>query len=102
MSQDLQTYLRDPGQEANSDYTSLLRQAMAEVLHLSASVVEPLESEIETEHQRARSDATERFDRDKEAAERELRLNSQTSREEYETLVKEAEAEFVTALPEPA
>ncbi|MBP7052196.1 MAG: AAA family ATPase [Phycisphaerae bacterium] len=93
MTQDLQTYLRDPDREANG-YTSLLRQAMAEILHLSASVVEPLESEIESEYQRARSDAKERFDRDKEAAERELRLKSQTSREEYETLVKEADAEF--------
>jgi hypothetical protein len=49
MSQDLQTYLRDPSREADGDYTGLLRQAMAEVLHLSASVVEPLESEIESE-----------------------------------------------------
>ncbi len=94
MSQDLQTYLRDPSREADGDYTGLLRQAMAEVLHLSASVVEPLESEIESEYQRARSDVRERFDRDKETVERELRLNSQTIREEYETLVKEADAEF--------
>ncbi|MEN6424695.1 MAG: FtsK/SpoIIIE domain-containing protein [Phycisphaerales bacterium] len=94
MSQDLETYLRDPVHENNGDYTSLLRQAMDEVLRLSASAVEPLESEIESQYQRARTDARERFDRDKEKIERELRLNSQTIRQEYETLIKEAEAEY--------
>ncbi len=94
MSHDLETYLRDPVHEADGDYTSLLRQAMDEVLKLSTAAVEPLESEIEAEHRRARSEVQERFDRDKEKIERELRLHSQAIRQEYETLVKEAEAEY--------
>lgn len=94
MNQDLETYLRDPVHENNGDYTSLLRQAMDEVLRLSASAVEPLESEIESEYRNARTDAQERFNRDKERIERQLRLDTQAGRETYETLVKEAEAEF--------
>jgi len=94
MSQELETYLRDPAPENNGDYTSLLRRAMDEVLRLSASAVEPLESQIESQYQRARTDAQERFNRDKERTDRELRLNSQAIRDEYETLVKEAEAEY--------
>ncbi len=94
MNQDLETYLRDPVYENNGDYTSLLRQAMDEVLRLSASAVEPLESEIESEYQRARTEAQDRFDRDKEKIERQLRLDTQAIREEYDTLVKETEAEY--------
>ena len=94
MNQDLETYLRDPVHENNGDYTSLLRQAMDEVLRLSTSAVEPLESEIESEYQRARTEAQDRFDRDKEKIERQLRLDTQAIREEYDTLVKETEAEY--------
>jgi len=91
MNQDLETYLRDPVHENNGDYTSLLRQAMDEVLRLSASAVEPLESEIESEYRNARTDAQDRFNRDKERIERQLRLDTQAVRKAYETLVKETE-----------
>src|SRR5690606_16548458 len=94
MSQDLETYLHDPGHESNGDYTALLRRAMDEVLKLSAGAVEPGESQIESEHRNARSDAQAKFDRDKERIERELRLKSQEIRRQCEAQIKDAESEY--------
>ena len=98
MSHDLETYLQDPGPQNNGDYTGLLRQAMDEVLRLSAATVEPLESQIESEYQQARRGAQERFDRDKDRIERELRLKSREIQQQYETRVQEAESEYESRL----
>jgi len=94
MTQNLETYLHDPAGKSNGDYTALLRQAMDEVLKLSAGAVEPVESQIESEYHKATTDAQERFDRDKDKIERELRLKSQEIRQQCESQIKDAESEY--------
>ncbi|HOV76593.1 MAG TPA: hypothetical protein PLS24_01075, partial [Sedimentisphaerales bacterium] len=94
MRNDLTTPTHNVGHQDNGTYTSLLRRALAEVVDLSASTVEPLESQIESQHAMARSEAQRRFDIDKERLERELRLKIQQVRQESETQIKDAESEY--------
>jgi len=90
----LKTPAHDTGRRENGQYTYLLRQALAEVVELSSSAVEPLESEIESEYAKARSEAHRRFDTDKERVERELRLKTQEVQQESEAQIKDAESEY--------
>ncbi|HSV98740.1 MAG TPA: FtsK/SpoIIIE domain-containing protein [Sedimentisphaerales bacterium] len=94
MMNDLTTPGHDVGHRGNGKYTSLLRRALAEVVELSASAVEPLESEIESQYATARSEAQRRFDIDKERIERDLRLKVQEVQWESETQIKDAESEY--------
>jgi hypothetical protein len=94
MMDDLKTPAHDSGRRENGQYTTLLRQALAEVIELSSSAVEPLESGIESEYAKARSEAQRRFDMDKEKIERELRLQIQEVHQESEAQIKDAESEY--------
>ncbi len=62
----LQAYLQGPEPLPNGDHTSLQRQAMDEVLHLSSAVVQPLESQIESDYRTAGQQAQERLTADQE------------------------------------
>jgi len=94
MMNDLKTPVHDVGHRENGKYTNLLRQALAEVVQLSSSVVEPVESQIESEYAKARNDAQRRFDIDKERIERELRLKVQEVQRESQGQIKDAESEY--------
>ncbi len=98
MTENLDAYLRDSAQGTDGNYTGLLRQALDEVLKLSAAVVDPLEAQIEAQYRQTTRNAQERFAGDKEKIEREFRLHSQETRQQYETKVKEAEADYETRL----
>lgn len=94
MTDDLKTNCHESGRRNGGGYTSLLRQAMAEVLQLSFETVEPIESRIESQHDKARTGAQDRFDRDKDRLERELRIKSQDLRRQCDAQIKEAESEY--------
>jgi ABC-type multidrug transport system fused ATPase/permease subunit len=94
MMNDLKKPVHDNERRENGKYTTLLRQALAEVVQLSASAVEPVESQIEAEYAKARSDAQYRFDTDKDKIEREQRLKIQEVKQESEAQIKDAESEY--------
>ncbi len=94
MSSDLEAYLHDAEPGDGTGYTGLLRQALNEVLRLSAAVVEPLESQIESEYETAKIQAQERFDGDKDRVEQQLQLQTREIRQQYEARLKEARAAF--------
>jgi len=54
MSNELETYLRDPEPIEDGQYTTLQHRALDEVLRLSSKAVDPLESQVESEYQTAR------------------------------------------------
>lgn len=100
MNSDLETYLRDSGPGDRTGYTGLLRKALNEVLRLSSAVVEPLESQIESDYQTAKIQAQERFEGDKDRVERQVQSQTQEIRQQYESRLKEAQATFESQMSE--
>lgn len=94
MSGDLEAYLQDPEPLGDSDYTSLQRHALRELLNLPSTVVHPLESQIESDYRAAQEHAQEQFDRDKRRIELDLRTQSQEIQHQYDTGLKEIQADY--------
>ncbi len=65
-------------------HTSLQRQAMDEVLHLSSAVVQPLESQIESDYRTAKQQAQERLTGDKSRIEAAFQTQSRETQQRYD------------------
>jgi len=94
MNDDLKAYLEGPARLSDDSYTALQRRALAEMLHLSADVVDPLEAQLETQFETARAKAESRFAEDKDRIEKEYQEQSEQSRQLHETRTKDLRAEF--------
>jgi len=94
MNSDLKTYLQDPAPLADDSYASLQHRALAEVLRLSADVVDPLESQIESQYKAARKKAQDRFTEDKDRVEQDYQAQSEQSRNRHDARIKDIRAEF--------
>ncbi len=99
MNADLEAYLRSPA-PGNDTYTDLQRQALAEAIHLSAEVVEPVESQIESDYEVARSRAQDRYDSDKGSVELHQQTRSKEIQDHYDARVEELRADFEKRLSE--
>ncbi|MHC4519250.1 MAG: hypothetical protein ACYTAS_11720, partial [Planctomycetota bacterium] len=94
MNKDLEAYLQDPEPVPDASYTSLQRQALAEVLHLSSDVVGPLESQIESEYEATRKRVQEQFDSEKHRIEQNEQAQSEKFRNERDARVEDIQAEY--------
>jgi hypothetical protein len=94
MNKDLEAYLQGPAPLPDASYTSLQRQALAELLHLSADVVDPIEAQIESEYQAARMKTQRQFDAEKGRIEENQRTQSETFRAERDARVEDTQAEY--------
>jgi hypothetical protein len=93
MSDDLEAYVRSPGPLPDEDYTNLAHRALDEVLKLSPEVVQPLEARIESDYQVARTEAKERFEREKTKIEREFQAESEQIRTRYDAQTEDIRAD---------
>ena len=98
MTGDLEAYLRDPEKGGDARYGGVLRRALEDLLKMSSTAVEPLESRIESEHRDAKASAQREFDRDKEKIERQFQLRSEEIRRKRDAEVEEAESDFASRL----
>lgn len=94
MNKDLEAYLQGPEPVPDGSYRSLQRQALAEALHLSAEVVGPLESQIESEHEATRKRVQDQFDHDKRRIDEHQQTESERLRNERDARVEDAQAEY--------
>jgi S-DNA-T family DNA segregation ATPase FtsK/SpoIIIE len=94
MNADLQAYLRGPEPSSDGDHTSLLRQAMAETLRLSSAVVQPLESQIESDYRTVKQQAQERFTRDKAKLEAELQARGRETQQRHDARIEAIQADY--------
>ena len=100
MNNDLDAYLRGPEPLADDSYTTLQRQALAEVLTLSSEVVRPLEAQIQSEYDATSERAQKQYDEDKAGVEQDLHRRSTQIREEYDARVEDIQAEYEGQLNE--
>jgi S-DNA-T family DNA segregation ATPase FtsK/SpoIIIE len=98
MNDALQTYLQGPEPLPNGDHTSLQRQALDEVLHLSSAVVQPLESQIESDYRTALQRAQERFTADQSRIEADFRAQSQEARRQHDTRLEAIRTDYEAQL----
>ncbi len=84
MNADLRAYLQGPEPLRDGGHTSLQRQAMDEVLHLSSAVVQPLESQIESDYRTAKQQAQERLTGDKSRIEAAFQTQSRETQQRYD------------------
>ena len=94
MNSDLEAYLQGPEPLADGSYTALQRQAMSEMLTLSAEVVNPLEAQIQSEYETAKEKAQRQFDQDKDAIEQDVQAKRAKLRAEYDARVEDIQAEY--------
>ncbi len=98
MNAPLQTYLQGPEPRRDGDHTSLQRQAMDEVLHLSSAVVQPLESQVESDYRTARQQAQERLTADKNGIEADFQARSREARQRYDTRLETIRTDYEARL----
>jgi S-DNA-T family DNA segregation ATPase FtsK/SpoIIIE len=98
MNTHLQAYLPGPEPLPDNDHTSLQRQAMGEALRLAATVLQPLEEQIESDYQTARQQAQQRFAADKGRIDAERQTRSQEIQQRYDTQREAARAEYEAQL----
>jgi S-DNA-T family DNA segregation ATPase FtsK/SpoIIIE len=94
MNAHVQSYLRGPEPSSDGDHTSLMRQAMGETLRLASTVVQPLESEIESDYRITKQQAQERFARDKSKLEAELQARSREIQQQHDTRIEAIHAGY--------
>ena len=94
MNKDLEAYLQGPAPLPDGSFASLQRQALAELLHLSADVVGPIEAQIESEYEVTRTKTQRQFDAEKGRIEENLRTQSETFRRERDARVEDIQAEY--------
>lgn len=94
MNADLEAYLRGPAPVSGDNYTDLQRQALAEVIQLSADVVDPLVSRVESDYEAARNKTQDRFDAEKGSIELHRQTRSKEIRDRYEGRVAEIRADY--------
>jgi len=94
MNADLEAYLRGPAPVADDHYTNLQRQALAEVIQLSAEVVGPLESRIESDYEAARHKAQDRFDAERGRIELHRNTRGKEIQDHYDDRVEEIRANY--------
>lgn len=94
MSDDLQAYVRSPGPLPEADFTSLAHRALDEVLKLSAEVVQPLVSRIESEYQTAGKRAGARFEREKEKIESDFQTRHEEIRDRHDAQLEDIQADY--------
>jgi S-DNA-T family DNA segregation ATPase FtsK/SpoIIIE len=98
MNTHLQTHLQGPEPLADSDHTSLQRQALDEVLRLSAAVVQPLESQIESDYRTAKQQAQERLTADRGTMEANFQAQSREARQRYDARREAIRTDYETQL----
>jgi S-DNA-T family DNA segregation ATPase FtsK/SpoIIIE len=98
MTGDLEAHLRSPEKGGDARYGGVLRRALEDLLKMSSTAVEPLESRIESEYQDAKASAQRQFDRDKEKIERQFQLRSEEIRRKRDAEVEEAESDYASRL----
>ncbi len=94
MNNDLEAYLRGPEPMIDDSYTALQRQALGEMLHLSAEIVDPLVGQVESEYQTTRDEIQRRFDEDTADVEQELKGKSEQLRTEHGSRTEDIQAEY--------
>ncbi|MBN1505267.1 MAG: hypothetical protein JW955_00390 [Sedimentisphaerales bacterium] len=94
MNAHLQAYLTGPEPLQNNDHTSLQRQAMGEVLRLSSAVLQPLESQIESDYQAALRQAKKRLAEAKSKMDAALQAESQEIQRQYDARREAARADY--------
>ena len=94
MNDSLQAYLHGPEPAGDSDHTSLYRQALSEALQLSSALVQPLESQIESDYQNAKRQAQERFAADKGKVEADLQAQSREFQHRHDARVQTIRADY--------
>ncbi len=98
MNTHLHAYLQGPEPLPDGDHTSLQRQALDEVLHLSAAAVQPLEAQIESDYHTAREQAQERLTADQGRIEAEFQAQNQEGRHQYDGRLKTIRADYEAQL----
>ncbi len=94
MNADLEAYLRGAAPATADNYTDLQRQALAEVIQLSAEVVGPLESRIESDYDVARNKAQDRFDSERGRIELYRNTRSKEIQDHYDDRVEQIRANY--------
>ncbi|HPC97106.1 MAG TPA: FtsK/SpoIIIE domain-containing protein [Sedimentisphaerales bacterium] len=94
MNADLEAYLRGPAPLADDNYTDLQRQALAEAIQLSAEVVEPLESRIESDYEVARNKARDQLESERGRIERYRNTRGKEIQDHYDDRVEEIRADY--------
>jgi len=94
MNDDLQAYVRSPGPVPDGDYTTLEHRALSEVLQLSPEVLQPLETQIESDYQVAKTQAKETFERDQARIERDFHAENEEVRSRYEAQIEDIRADY--------
>jgi S-DNA-T family DNA segregation ATPase FtsK/SpoIIIE len=97
MNAPLQAYLQGPEPRKDSDHTSLQRQALEEVLHLSA-VVPPLEAQIESDYGTAKQQAQTRLAADKSKLEVVFQAQSEEASRQRDARLEAIRADYETQL----
>ena len=94
MNDSLQAYLHGPEPANDGDHTSLYRQALSEAIKLSSALVQPLESQIESDYRTAKQQAQEQFTAAKGKVEADLRAQSQEIQRRYDARVQAIRADY--------
>ncbi len=98
MNAHLQAYLPGPEPLPDNNHTSLQRQAMGEVLRLAATVLQPLESQIESDYRTAVQQAQERHTRDQSRIEARRQSQGQEMQRRHDTRREAAQADYEAQL----
>ncbi len=94
----LQAYRQGPEPLPDGDHTSLQRQALDEVLHLSSAAVQPLESQIESDYRTAKQQAQERLTADQGRIEADFQAQSQEGRYQYDARLEAIRTDYEAQL----
>lgn len=84
MTDHLEKYLQEEIPEISKDHRNLQRMALAQALKLSKTAVEPVETEIETAFQSARSSTEKRYRQALEKIEAGYQADSESARQQYQ------------------
>ncbi len=94
MTPDLEAYLHGPAPAPGNTYTDLQRQALAEAIHLSAEVVDPLVAQVEAEYEIASNRAQDRFEAERGRIELHRKTRSKEIQDRYDHRVKEIRTDY--------
>ncbi len=98
MNAHLQAYLKGPEPLPDGDHTSLQRQALDEVLHLSSAVVQPLESQIESDYRTAKQQTQEQLKADQGRIEADFQAQGQEGRHQYDVRLEAIRTDYEAQL----
>jgi len=98
MTDYLEQYLQDATPVIDSDYRNLQRTMLREMIKLSAAVVAPAESQVESQYHTAKKVAEEKFGKAGEKIESRLQGHRDTARQQYQDRLEKIQTQYQSEL----